>query len=101
MHNTKLVKIVHSEADSYLLQEDINNLEQWCSDWNLPLNAQKCTAMCLSLSSTCMTPRNQYCINATVIELQIHVKSWGLLFIRLILTRLTPITIFVARPTNH
>ena len=74
--NTKLVKLIRSEVDSSLLQEDINSLEQWCTNWNLSLNTQKCATVCLSLSSLPLS--NQYCINVTAIDASNSCKDLGI-----------------------
>ena len=43
--NAKLYRPVLSEADTQLLQSDIDNLMEWSSTWQLPFNEMKCKRM--------------------------------------------------------
>ena len=36
-----LIKAVRSFSYVYTLQDDLNSLHQWCSEWNVPLNEDK------------------------------------------------------------
>ena len=64
--NTMLVTSIQSEIDSFLLQHDINSLEEWCINWNFFLNTQKCAAMCFSLLSLSLS--SQFQISDTAID---------------------------------
>ena len=39
--DTKVYKPIHSEADCVLLQDDLNRIHEWASNWQLKLNSDK------------------------------------------------------------
>ena len=57
--DTKCVLSVSSYNESSWLQDDINSLLNWCSDWKLSLNLNKCSCMHLSLVSSDSTSSYQ------------------------------------------
>ena len=43
--DTKMWRVLRSEEDSRVLQEDLDKLSKWSEDWQLLFNAEKCKAM--------------------------------------------------------
>ncbi|KAL3287999.1 hypothetical protein HHI36_002452 [Cryptolaemus montrouzieri] len=51
-------------TDSYVLQQDLNALNQWCGDWLLPLNVEKCVMLHIGTNN----PSTQYFIDGRVLS---------------------------------
>jgi hypothetical protein len=45
----------HTRDDCHLLQEDLNNVNQWCKDWKLTLNTSKCMVISFTNKRTVNT----------------------------------------------
>jgi len=43
--DTKIWSKISSDTDSYLLQEDLDNIERWCQEWLLKLQPEKWKVM--------------------------------------------------------
>ena len=56
--HTFLYLTIHSASDCIKLQEDLNNLERWKSDWQMSFHPQKCEVIHIT------TKTNLYCKNA-------------------------------------
>ena len=48
--DTKIWSKISSDTDSYLLQEDLDNIERWCQKWLLKLHPEKWKVMHLGHS---------------------------------------------------
>ena len=49
-----LYRNIKSQADHAILQQDLNNLEQWADDWGMRFNAKKCYILSVKSSSSHM-----------------------------------------------
>ena len=65
--DTKLVKSIQTFNDSLDLQKDIDSMVDWCREWKLSLNENKCAAIRYSLLSKCNT-QPTYTIKGTLVE---------------------------------
>ena len=43
--DTKLYRVVDSQEDANLLQEDLDQMVEWSHTWQLPFNDRKCKVM--------------------------------------------------------
>ena len=62
--DTKLARIIDSQADSEELQAELNNLAQWATKWTMSFNELKCKVMHVGRKN----PRNNYQINDHILE---------------------------------
>ena len=53
--DTKLLETIYHHTSSKHLQEDLDSLATWCSNWKLSLNCSKCAALQFTLSSSTPT----------------------------------------------
>jgi len=74
----KLVKIINNQSDAVDLQNDINNVQSWCSTNRLLLNIDKCKFMRFSLSKNIVN--YNYSISNSYIELLTNFKDLGITF---------------------
>ena len=51
--DSKLLKVIDSEIDRVKLQEDINALHKWCTDWGMILNLDKCKVLHCGHNNPC------------------------------------------------
>lgn len=51
-NDTKLLKRVVDGSETVSLQDDLDSIDGWCSDWNLKLNCGKCSHLHFSLRGT-------------------------------------------------
>jgi len=58
--DTKIWSVTTSEADSYLLQEDLNSLVLWSKKWLLQLHPEKCKVMPLGHSQQTTYTTEEY-----------------------------------------
>ena len=68
---------VPSQLNCQSLQEDLSRLSMWCQKWQLPLNAKKCKAMCITLKKKPST--FTYYINNNAFEWVDTFKYLGIL----------------------
>jgi len=78
--DTKIGREITSSSDSAKLQNGINNLVQWCSDWGMSLHLDKCIVLHFGAKN----PRNDYHIDGVKIksedvarDLGVHVSIMG------------------------
>ena len=74
--DTKLLETIYHHTSSKHLQEDLDSLATWCSNWKLSLNCSKCAALQFTLSSS--TPTT-YLIDGQPIKLVEKHKDLGIL----------------------
>ena len=74
----KIYKTINSPEDNIALQEDINNIQDWCISNNLHLNISKCKTM--SFTNRKNTLSFPYSINNNLIEKPDIVKDLGVKF---------------------
>ena len=80
----KVLRNVHEDAQ--ILQNDLNTLEQWSTEWQLSFNITKCKAMRISKKSDTSCPEYYLCGNklnqvSETKDLGIYVRSnlsWSL-----------------------
>jgi hypothetical protein len=51
--DSKLLKVIEEEIDRDKLQDDINALHKWCSDWGMMLNLDKCKVLHCGHNNPC------------------------------------------------
>ena len=51
--DSKLLKVIEGEIDRDKLQDDINALHKWCSDWGMMLNLDKCKVLHCGHNNPC------------------------------------------------
>ena len=73
--DTKFSKSISQFNDTAQLQSDINSLANWCRQWGLSLNLQKCTCLRFSLNPNCPSP--SYTINGVNIALVVDQRDLG------------------------
>ena len=56
-------RIIRSEENQALLQEDLDKLQKWENDWLMPFNPDKCEVMRITNKRNPLT--NKYCIHDT------------------------------------
>ena len=71
-----LYRPIRSQDDQHLLQEDINSLTQWCSDWGMSFNADKCEVMRVTRKSQPL--RMFYTIKGQVLQEVTKAKYLGI-----------------------
>lgn len=76
--DTKLLKVLHSNADTINLQEDMDSLDHWCTAWQISLNVLKCSHLTFSLSQREQTSTNIYSSNGSVIKHASTYKDLGI-----------------------
>ena len=74
--DTKFLETIYHHTSSKHLQEDLDSLATWCSNWRLSLNCSKCAALQFTLSSS--TPTT-YLIDGQPIKLVEKHKDLGIL----------------------
>ena len=73
--DTKFSKSISQFNDSAQLQSDINSLANWCHQWGLSLNSQKCACLRFSLNPNCPSP--SYTINGVNIAVVVDQRDLG------------------------
>ena len=43
--DTKLYRMIKNEEEELQLQEDLNHLQKWSENWQLPFNVEKCKVL--------------------------------------------------------
>ena len=72
--DTKIYSEINNSHDGYNLQEDINAIVQWCCDWKLSLNFNKCAIVTFTLQTKPIY--YQYKISAPLLRIN-EVKDLG------------------------
>ena len=71
-------RVIHSEQDHHLLQQDLNLIIQWTELWQMCLNTDKCTILTCSRSTS--PPEFQYYINGNTLNRTNQHTYLGVLF---------------------
>ena len=66
-------------SDCKLLQDDLDQLFKWSTDWCQPFNQAKCKCLRISLSSSKLIPFT-YCINGSTVDSVPHYRNIGVHF---------------------
>ncbi len=74
--DTKILKVLQSNADAYNLQEDLNSLDCWSDLWLISLNALKCSHLTFSLTGREQT--TAYKTNGSVMKGATSYKDLGI-----------------------
>jgi hypothetical protein len=72
-----LYRPIHSEQDQLILQEDLQQLQQWADKWGMRFNASKCQLLRISRSTRSL--ERFYTINNQILEQVSSAKYLGVL----------------------
>ena len=75
--DTKILKSISSVPDSSLLQQDLNNISNWCLKWKLSFNESKCLIISFHSKSP-SHPTSAYSINGHTISTNFQHKDLGI-----------------------
>lgn len=73
----KVYKKIRSHNDIVTLQSDIHEIEEWCTQNNMKLNADKCKVVCFSRKMSSFVP--SYILDALPLEIVDVIKDLGVL----------------------
>ena len=82
---------IFNVTNAFLLEEDINGLDEWYNNWNLPLNTKKCTALYFNYHAFDSLTMHQ-------LSIQTRLKTWVLLSTQ---TSIVHTTTIAAGPTDR
>ena len=78
--DTLIYRKIQSAGDSLILQSDLDIVSQWCRDWQLSLNIEKCVAMSITRSPMRSVSQTPYHISGTTLEFVSEYKYLGVVF---------------------
>ena len=73
--DSECLKVIRSNQDSLLLQEDLDSMAKWCQDWNMSFNCKKCSLLRFGHSHL----STSYTINSDPISASNQHKDLGIL----------------------
>ena len=77
--DAKIFKSISNISDCIELQTDLNSFQNWCTEWKLYLNLDKCLVMNFSLKK-CHNIVFSYCLHGFTLPYEIEVKDLGVYF---------------------
>lgn len=74
----KVVRVIKTQRDAFLLQQDLNNLTHWCSANGMQLNPNKCSQITFTRKTKSI--ESQYFINGMGLKTAEVIRDLGVLF---------------------
>lgn len=73
--DTKIIRPLETEHDIHLLQQDLQQLQQWSSDWQMQFNADKCKSIHFGYNNS----RHVYTMDGQSLEQVTEEKDLGII----------------------
>ena len=74
-NDTKLYAPMKNQSSAVSLQEDINSLLKWSSDWKMPFSANKCVVVYLGKNN----PKHDFFMGSSTLQEKVTEKNIGVM----------------------